>query len=1172
MVMTKLKELGGTTLWFDDVSTFSITSIFYNALATTFKSKGKYIHSSATPGQVTLTEDLIIKSTSSPEDITIRPGVLTLANEQVAYINLAKSQKFNSFDQMVSFTNGVNYINTVGGSVGFFANLSKGDWVRAASDGIINLLQVQEFYDTVNLGGSVTTAANARSVRLSGNYQGTTNVDIGRYDRGIYQITDVIIQDRSNPAIAAAGGNFLWLVLRSDTIMNIASIASIAVSGTITEANGLDAQFNATGHGLVDGDRITITSPAGQAGTYTVDVQDANSFFIKTTNTTMGAFTGFYGLATTAARTNGFGVQVESANHGFESGETIQIAGTTSFNGPKVINRRSDTQFEFPMSSGGSPLPPGSPALLTSSVFGVLAASTITNTGFTVVTGDLGLYPGTSVTGFPPGTVSGTQHITDAVAQQAQIDALAAYTDLSTRTSTVIPSALDGQVLTAGVYSFSSGAATLATSGAGTLTFSGSATDIFVIQTASTLTTGAGGTPTITLTGGALSSNVYWVIGSSATINAGNTGVFRGTLIANTSITDTLGGSVDGRLIALNGAVTLSAAAAITVPTGGGGPVIETSGTATLARLDVRSEEGITKVVQGETIDIGEGDSDNIQRFIGMDSLAETSPIYFIPGGYNTLGNGADYNTDPVDNLTRRASKLTAMMADKAQDKTVKYLTNATNAVNTTNGSAQELTFTPPGSTLTILLPGSQGNAVVTLPSVTPGISLLVNQSAYVVVDRNNATTPSIIVTNTSTVPVDENVFVIATRLAGNAVYLWNGQEVLGSVALVQIGDALVKVTFYDPTRTTLPTGNPVNVDGVSVLAGETVLFSALLSGNNRIYLANGSGTNITSWTAQFSFNGLQDPTNGDTVMVLKGNGFADQIGKFTGLTYNPASTWVFNDKVRYFNGTDYWEQSSLFTTTLTDATTNNVFTVNFSGSEYMIVDYSVSRGVFKETGSIYIVTDGTLVSVVTAGANLNGQSGVTFAGDISGALIRLRYTLTATGSNATMKYMVRRWSNAAGGPGGVPSYAPATAPVPAAGSSGNIQFNTAGLLDGNNNFNIDTVDLSVNLNGYRIGVLSSAITLADNIASPTNLFTFLASYKFAVIEYSIVRNGFSRVGRLIVANDGSITSESDDFTETGITGVTLTAVMSGANVQIKYTTTATGNSGTFKYSIRKWS
>jgi hypothetical protein len=215
-----------------------------------------------------------------------------------------------------------------------------------------------------------------------------------------------------------------------------------------------------------------------------------------------------------------------------------------------------------------APTPPsGSPALLTSASYAVLASSTITNTGATVLTGNLGLYPGTSVTGFPPGTVSGVQHITDAAANQAMIDAGAAYTDLSTRSATSITANLDGQTLSAGVYTETSGTFNLATSGNATLTLNGSATDIFVFRCSSTLITGAGGTPTIALTGGALASNVYWVCGSSATINVSGTGAFKGTVIATASVTvDGGSGTSDARFIALTGAVTFSAATTSSIP------------------------------------------------------------------------------------------------------------------------------------------------------------------------------------------------------------------------------------------------------------------------------------------------------------------------------------------------------------------------------------------------------------------------------------------------------------------------------------------------------------------------------------------------------------------------------------------------------------------------------
>lgn len=216
------------------------------------------------------------------------------------------------------------------------------------------------------------------------------------------------------------------------------------------------------------------------------------------------------------------------------------------------------------------------------STYAVLAASAITNTGSSVLTGNLGIFPNnaSSVTGFPPGTVSGALNEGNAAAANAQVVALAAYNSMAAQTATAIPAILDGQTLTPGVYKESSGTFNLAASGNGTLTLNGNGTYIF--QCSSTLVTGAGGTPTITLSGGAQAANVYWLVGSSATLNSGHTGTFQGNVIAVTSITDTSGGTVNGSLIALNGAVTLSAATNVTVPTSVGptNPVLVVTGPA----------------------------------------------------------------------------------------------------------------------------------------------------------------------------------------------------------------------------------------------------------------------------------------------------------------------------------------------------------------------------------------------------------------------------------------------------------------------------------------------------------------------------------------------------------------------------------------------------------------
>ncbi|MDY0828330.1 ice-binding family protein [Microbacterium sp. BG28] len=189
----------------------------------------------------------------------------------------------------------------------------------------------------------------------------------------------------------------------------------------------------------------------------------------------------------------------------------------------------------------------------TAATYGVLGASAVTNTGPTVVNGDLGVSPGTSITGFgaaPDGVVNGTTHQTDAGAAQAQLDTTTAYDVAASLTPTQTGLAeLNGLSLSPGVYS--GGALALANTGA--LTLAGSVDSVWVFQAASTLTIGSGAR--ITITGGASSCNVFWQVGSSATI--GTAAQFQGTVLAAESVTATTGATVVGRLLARTGAVTL---------------------------------------------------------------------------------------------------------------------------------------------------------------------------------------------------------------------------------------------------------------------------------------------------------------------------------------------------------------------------------------------------------------------------------------------------------------------------------------------------------------------------------------------------------------------------------------------------------------------------------------
>ncbi len=189
------------------------------------------------------------------------------------------------------------------------------------------------------------------------------------------------------------------------------------------------------------------------------------------------------------------------------------------------------------------------PGLATAAPFGVLAGTTVTNTGATVVGGQLGVSPGTAVTGFPPGT-SGPQHVGDAVALQAQTDLTAAYVNAAAQpcpaTNNKTGVNLGGQTLVPGVY-----CQTTAPSLTGTLTLNGSG--IYIFQIGSTLVTAPNAV--VALIGGAQPCQVFWQVSSSATLDTTTT--FVGTIMALTSIGMNNGVTLTGRALARNGAVAL---------------------------------------------------------------------------------------------------------------------------------------------------------------------------------------------------------------------------------------------------------------------------------------------------------------------------------------------------------------------------------------------------------------------------------------------------------------------------------------------------------------------------------------------------------------------------------------------------------------------------------------
>lgn len=408
-------------------------------------------------------------------------------------------------------------------------------------------------------------------------------------------------------------------------------------------------------------------------------------------------------------------------------------------------------------------------------------------------------------------------------------------------------------------------------------------------------------------------------------------------------------------------------------------------------------------------------------------------------------------------------------------------------------------------------------------------------------------------------------------------------QNVAGSIEVVEIrrlgagtgsggGAGTILADLYDPISTSLPSGASATIDGISLANGDQVLFSNLSSGNNQIYEASGVGSSI-SWDVVRAFsNSSITPVESESVRIQRGDAFAQQLAVYDGTNF------LVNDVVRFFDGVsaDFWELSSIKTVTLNDNTTivTPIFTVSPTGSENFVVSYSINRNGDKETGQLYITHDGTAGSVSRASTFVGGDTGITFSAGFSGPDFGLFYQSTSTGSDATFKYFVQRWSDSAGGPTGIPNYSTSSSStVTAAGTTGDVQFRgSGGNLDADSDFNWDVSGKELNLGGYNIGILEGPTSVFDNQSSPTSIITVGASTnRYLIIDYSIVRDGNYRVGSLLVTHDGTNAVLTDTNTSTNPTGVTFSAAISGPSLEIRYTSTNTGFNGTFKYSIRRW-
>ena len=321
----------------------------------------------------------------------------------------------------------------------------------------------------------------------------------------------------------ALASNFGWSFTTGITTCSGVGAPTVV---SVTPGNGacpnttVTAVFSeAMNPSTINASTFTLTGP-GAAGTVTYDVPNLTATYTPSAPLTLN--TTYTATITTGAQ--------DLFGNGLASNFTFTFTTSTVA-----------CQAPVPLKSAGN--------------FKVLAGSTVTNTGPTTITGgDLGLSPGSAVTGFPPGTLTppAKMHITDPVAAQAQLDLTAAYNYAAgVPGAAVLPGDMSGLTFTPGVYKNSS--TVMLSAGNVTLDAQGNPNAVFIFQIGSTLTTI--GSTQVVLAGGAQAKNIFWQVGSSATL--GTNSIFEGTIMALQSITLDTGASLQGRALARNAAVTL---------------------------------------------------------------------------------------------------------------------------------------------------------------------------------------------------------------------------------------------------------------------------------------------------------------------------------------------------------------------------------------------------------------------------------------------------------------------------------------------------------------------------------------------------------------------------------------------------------------------------------------
>jgi hypothetical protein len=361
----------------------------------------------------------------------------------------------------------------------------------------------------------------------------------------------------------AAATNVATFTPSAALASNTTFTATISTGAQDTFGNSLTANFTwsfTTSPPCPPPTVTAVTPPNGSATTCpnsaVITATFSTAMNPATINTTTFTLTGTGGASIAGAVTYVASTNVATFTPSGALSPTTLYTATITTGATNASGTGLAANFVWSFTTSLTCTPPGSAIPLGAACsFGILAATpAVTNIGPTNVTGDIGIWPAASITGFPPGTFTGTEHLGDAVAMTAQGDLTIAYNNAAGAAGgAILPADIGGLTLAPGVYKTTSSQPSLGITG--NLTLSGPSSGVWIFQVISTLTTAAGNSQVI-MAGGATSHNVFWQIGSSATLGTNTT--FAGTIMALASITSNNGATLNGRALARTGAVTLS--------------------------------------------------------------------------------------------------------------------------------------------------------------------------------------------------------------------------------------------------------------------------------------------------------------------------------------------------------------------------------------------------------------------------------------------------------------------------------------------------------------------------------------------------------------------------------------------------------------------------------------